>query len=253
MDQDQFIKSVENVIPNPPFKIIIETADQVKVIDENTFMSIKADSLKNNSWDAHENIREIEISINEDGIVGSAIVAILESRGVPVDKINITSKKVSIESESYDLEKSFILGTNQIKMNSTTISINEENEIEESSTSNTLANSRSKFSLHGIEIPTTLFPDYYSRTYRNLVKIDWPLPILLVIDVCANRDLDLNSSRTQVLLSDNWFKFEEDLAYIICKSLSESVDENYWNTLKELLLNKTKNEYFISALNRVKR
>src|SRR5690606_18726429 len=149
------------------------------------------------------------------GIVGSAIVSILESRGKPVDKLNITSKSVTIDNESYDLKKSFELGSNQIKMSSTTISINEEKEIEESSTSNTLANSKSRLSLHGIEIPTTLFPDYWARTQHNQVKLDWPLPLLLVVDVCGRRDLDLNSSRTQVILSDNWFKFEEDLAYII--------------------------------------
>jgi molecular chaperone HtpG len=251
MNDDEFIKSVENVIPNPPFSITIECANRVKIIDENSFKSISAHSLKKGTWISNENIREIEVSIrNEEGILGSIIVGILENKGKPVEKIDITSKSVEIENESYDLEKSFILSNNKIQMNSTTITINNENEIEQSTSPSTLVKSKSRFSLHGIEIPTTLFPDSWN-VLKNQVQIIWPLPVLLVIDVSGSRDLDLNSSRTQVISSDKWFKFEEDLAYLICKNISSSVDKVYWDSLKEILLKNSKNEYFLNGLSRV--
>lgn len=251
MDEEQFIKSVENVVPNPPFKITIESANHVKVRDETSFKFIKTDSLKDYTWDSNENIKEIEIVINnEEGIIGSALVAILENRGKPVEKIDITSKSVMIDTESYNLEKSFTLANNHINMHSTTISINNENEIEQATSSSKLVNSKSRFSLHGIEIPISLFPNSWS-TQKNQAQINWPLSVLLVIDASGSRDLDLNSSRTQIILSDKWFKFEEDLAHIICKNISNSVDKNYWLTLKDILLKNAKSECFLNGLNRV--
>ncbi|HEY4432674.1 MAG TPA: hypothetical protein VGN87_16790, partial [Paenibacillus sp.] len=131
-------------------------------------------------------------------------------------------------------------------------SVTMEDEIEESSDTSRIVTSKSRFSLHGIEVPTTLFPDYW-RIQRNQVQIKWPLPVLLVLDVCGSRDLDLNSSRTQVLLTDKWFQFEEDLAYIVCKAISEKFEEDYWNKLKDILLPNATSEPFINGLKKVNR
>ena len=42
MSEDKFISSVENVIPNPPFKINIESTTQKRVRDENSFKEVTA-------------------------------------------------------------------------------------------------------------------------------------------------------------------------------------------------------------------
>ena len=73
---------------------------------------------------------------------------------------------------------------NEIELHSTSISIDDEGNIDSSSGYSTLAKSRSRVSLHGIEIPTTLFPEPW-RLERNQAHISWPFPLLIVVDICG--------------------------------------------------------------------
>jgi hypothetical protein len=252
MSEDQFISSFENVIPNPPFKISIKSSSHEKIIDENSFKELNAVSLKNHSWEEHENIREfnIELTDTSKGFVGSAVVAILERRGLPVKEFEVTSKAVEIDGENYDLEKSISMSGNEIRLQSTSISINDEQTIDHSTLHSALAKSQSRLSLHGIEIPTTLFPEFW-RIQKNQVKLSWPFPLLILIDICGDRDMDLNSSRTQIIMSEKWIQLEEDLAFAICSEIASKVSVIYWNTLKTLLIANTKNEIFVRAINRI--
>ena len=88
---------------------------------------------------------------------------------------------------------------------------------------------------------------------NNQVRISWPFPLILIVDICGVRDLDLNSPRTEIIMSDKWLQFEEELAYLICKGISKLVTTEYWNELKEILSDKTKrtNEGFLRALEKV--
>ena len=88
---------------------------------------------------------------------------------------------------------------------------------------------------------------------NNQVKISWPFPLILIIDICGNRDLDLNSPRTEIIESEKWFEFEEELAYIICKKLKSRVSINYWNQLNKIFISRTKNEAFLRALERLEK
>ena len=252
MDEDEFIKSVENVIPNPPFKIQIETESHSKVKDEHSFNEIKAGTLKNHSWDKHENVKEFSIEFTdvEKGFVGSVVVAILESHGLPTRKIEMTSKSIEIEGNSYDLDKSINTRGNEINESTTSITIDENGEIDQSDSYNTLYKSKSRLSLHGIEVPTTLFPESW-RVQNNQVKLDWPFPMLIVVDICGDMDLDLNSSRTQIIMSEKWLNFEEVLSFEICSNIANSVAPEYWENLKKVLVDSTKNERFIRSLNEV--
>ncbi len=252
MSEDQFISSVNNVIPNPPFKISIKSSSHESHIDENSFLLIKADSLKDYSWAAHNNIREFYIDLKDKstGFVGSAIIAILERHGIPVKNFEVSSKSVEIDGKSYDLDKSISMSGTKIELISTSISIDDEGQIDHATSHSTLASSKSRISLHGIEIPTTLFPDFW-RVQKNQVKLTWPFPLLLVVDICGERDLDLNSSRTQILMSEKWIQFEEELAFYICSKIAFNVSEEYWSTLRALLISNTKNDIFINAIKRI--
>ena len=86
---------------------------------------------------------------------------------------------------------------------------------------------------------------------KNQVKLSWPMPLLLVLDICGSNDLDLNSPRTQIIMSDKWLKFEESLSFEILTQIANSVTPAYWERLKEVLTSNTKNEIFINSLNRV--
>lgn len=252
MSEDNFIQSVENVIPNPPFKINIQTKSHEKVRDENSFKDVTAISLKDYSWSKNENIKTFEISLNkkEIGIIGSAIIAILESHGEPVITIDLNSRDVEIEGEIYTLEKNIKLSENSISESSKSISINDDGEITEESSSNVFARSQSRLSLHGIEVPTTLFPDSW-RKKANQIKLLWPFPLVIVIDICGNRDLDLNSSRTEIIMSDKWLDFEEQLAFVVCSEIASIVTADYWIMLKDIFTQRSENEIFLRAMNKV--
>lgn len=111
----------------------------------------------------------------------------------------------------------------------------EDGEIDSSNSSNLLTRSKSLISLHGIEVPHNLFPDYW-LTQKNQARLAWPLPILLVIDVCGPMDLDLNSSRTQILMSEKWLKLEEKLAHEIFSKIMEFVTAEHWKKLNKIQL-----------------
>lgn len=251
LNEEKFIQSVENVVPNPPFPIQINTKNQNSFRDQNSFKKLVASSLKDYSWDDHENLNEIEITLDYvlEGISGSVLIGILEKHGKPVEKIEMTNKNVEIDGEIYQLEKSINIADNEIELYSTSITIDDDGNIETDSSKRTLAKSKSKIALHGIGVPTTFFPLPWDMQ-RNQVKISWPFPMLIIVDICGYRDIDLNSARNKIIMSDNWIKFEEDLARIICTKIAESVPIKYWNELKSLF-NKSKNEVFLRGFQQV--
>ena len=251
LSEQKFIHSVENVVLNPPFPIQVHTENRSSLRDQNSFKELVASSLKDYSWDEHENLNEIEITLDavHEGISGSAIVGILEKHGKPVEKIEVTNKDVEIDGEKFQLEKSINISDNEIELFSTSITIDDDGNIETDSSKRPLAKSKSKIALHGIEVPTTFFPQFWDMQ-RNQVKISWPFPMLIIVDICGHRDIDLNSARNKIIMSDNWIKFEEDLARIICTKISKSVSIDYWNELKNIF-NKSKNQVFLRGFQQV--
>jgi len=250
MDEDEFIESVETVLPNPPFSISIESKTHKKVRDQNSFKEFKATALKDHSWSPHENIRELEIEFDnpEKGFIGSAVIAILESHGLPTDQISMNSKSVEIDGESYTLDKTITLRGKEIRLTSTSITIDEDGGIDSSESINTLRRSTSRFSFHGIEVPSNLFPEVWVAQ-KNQANLTWPLPIVLVVDICGTMDLELNSSRTQILKGDKWSKFETAFAREVFVSIMQAVEQEYWLKLKEILLSASDNEIIIHILN----
>lgn len=58
--------------------------------------------------------------------------------------------------------------------------------------------------------------------------------MLIVLDLNGINDLDLNSARNEIVLNELWHSFEQNLAFIICKKLSENLKEEYVSTLYSL-------------------
>lgn len=253
MKENKFIQSVENVIPNPPFEINIETSSNKKIRDENSFKEMTSYSLKDYSWNENENIKFIEIYIDRPdiGIIGSATVAILESQDKPVERIELNSRDIEVEGQTYTLERELRIDINSIEESSKSITINDDGDIRTDNSTSTLARSISRLSLHGIEIPSGLFPETW-RMKNNQVKIIWPFPLILVIDISGERDLDLNSPRTEIIISDKWTDFEEKLANIICDGIKNSVSEEYWNELIEIFDKTKSSDNFKRALKELK-
>lgn len=253
MKEDKFIQNVENVIPNPPFAINIETTTHKKIRNENSFKEMTSYSLKDYSWNENENIKFIEIDIDraDMGILGSATVAILESQDKPVKSLELNSRDIEVEGQTYTLERELEIDINSIEETSKSITISDDGEIRTGNSSSTLAKSKSKLSLHGIEIPSSLFPETW-RMKNNQVKIVWPFPLLLVIDILGERDLDLNSPRTEIIISDKWTDFEEKLANIICAGIKSSVSKEYWHELLEIFDKAKSSDNFKRAIKELK-
>jgi molecular chaperone HtpG len=252
MTEEEFIKSVETIVPNPPFKIAIKTTSFEKLRDEKSFSLVNASELRDYTWNENENIKMFAVAFNEvdSGITGSAVVAILQTGGSPTDLVELNEREIEIEGSSYTLGKKIRLSENKIIEDSDSITINDEGEINEESSTRYLATSKSKISLHGIEVPTSLFPESWNMK-ANQVKLSFPFPLIIVVDISGHRDLDLNSSRTQIIMSDKWMDFEEALSYSLCLGIAKQTTKKYWNSLRKILSKASRNERFITGLNKV--
>ena len=254
MTESDFINSIERVVPNPPFNINIHTTSHKKIRNEHSFRKVSSASLKDYTWKEDENIRVFEIKIDKKkkGIIGSATVALLEIQGSPVHEIILNSKEIEIEGENFTLERNLSIYENSIQETAKSITIKDDGEIKLSESTTDFSRSKSRVSLHGIEVPTTLFP-YSWDMKKNQVKISWPLPLIIVVDICGSRDLDLNSSRTQILMTEKWLIFEEDLAFLIFSKIASMVSMSYWIELKTMLKSLSRNESFLRGINKVKK
>ena len=254
MDASEFIDSVESIVPNPPFEITMETSTHKKSRNKNSFLELHASALENRTWADHDNVRKISIEFDDPskGFVGSAVVAILESRGMPVSKIEMMSKTIDINGEAFELGKSISIGANEIQESATTISIDENGDIDQSDSYSALNKSMSKISLHGIEVPGTLFPEPW-RMQKNQVKLSWPFPMILAIDVCGEGDLDLNSPRTQIIMSEKWGDFEKRLSLEVFSGIAKQVSNEYWEKLKQIVVANTDNTVLSESISEVEK
>ncbi len=248
LNNDEFVAAVKSSISKPDVPINIVTDKEKISYTKKDFYNVKANSLKDYSWKQDDNIKEIDILFNENGFEGNAIVGVIEKNGLPVKKIERLSKIVRIDDEDFELSMELLYSTNKIVKNSTTIDVTDEGEINSSSSSTYMADSKSRFSIHGITYSGELFPNYITREKKTMLK--WPMPVLLILNLGGTNDLDLNSARNEIIYSDKWNEFEQNLAFIICTKLKEKVTENYWEKLSKIY-KKTKCENFEIGLNRL--
>jgi hypothetical protein len=249
MIDDEFIDSVKRVVPNPPILIEIATDKKDEEIDEESFSHYTIDELKGSDWNEHENLRTIDININYQGLVGIARVGLLEQHNLPVSKVDVKSTDINIEGEIYTLEKEINLSTNEISLSSSSITINDDGGIKKTNFGSKIAESKSRVSLYGIEVPMSLFPHSWERQTGQAV-LSWPFPMLLILDIGGNRELDLNSSRSQILNNEKWLNIEEDLAFEICSKIKRNVGADYWEKLLPII-QETKNGTFLEGLKKV--
>jgi molecular chaperone HtpG len=236
MSDEQFHNSVESVLPNPPFDILVESNKEKRTRTATSFKEVSPAELRDFSWSPHENIREFEVDLDcaEEGFVGKATIGVLESHGRPTKAVEMVTKSVTVDENEYELRRALTLSNRHISSSTTSLTVDENGNVEASESYSQLARSKSKISLHGIDIPTTLFRDYWS-TSRKSVELSWPLPILLVIDICGERDLDLNSARTEIVMSSKWIDFEDSLLKKLAQGVAQQVNVSYWRELRPIL------------------
>lgn len=116
---------------------------------------------------------------------------------------------------------------------STSISVDEDGEIDTNTSWSERFKSKASLSIHGIEVPYNLFPDYSNRMSKAVLKI--PFPFSFRLDIGVNSDLNLNSARDQIIYDEKWLTFEENLYRIICRRLKDTLSSSDWKILNEII------------------
>lgn len=235
MDEDEFTRCIKEIVPNPAIPIEIKTDKGSEVYTSDYFDELDLEPLLDYSWNDKKNIRKIDIDLTceEYGFKGKGCIGILIKNGSPVEEIEILSKDVEIDGEIYTLSSNIKYDTNCISEMSTSISVVEDGEIDTNTSWSKQFESKSALSIHGIEVPYNLFPDYSNMMSKAVLKI--PFPLSFRLDICVNSDLNLNSARDQIIYDDKWLIFEENLYRVICIRLKEILSLSDWEMLKKIL------------------
>ena len=73
--------------------------------------------------------------------------------------------------------------------------------------------------------------------------------MLLVIDITGTNDIDLNSSRTEIIFNKKWADFEKTLAEEILLAIKKKTNNEYWKKLLDILSKMNGSEIFNDVLN----
>ncbi len=235
MTSDEFIKCIRNVVPNPAVQIKIETDKGQEIHSSDYFDELDLEPLLDYSWNSKKNIRKIDIDLTNEnyGFKGKGSIGILVKNATPVDEVEILSKDVEIDGDIYTLSSDIKYGANCIRENSTTISVDEDGNIDTNTSYYERFQSKSSLSIHGIEVPCKLFPDYTNRGEKTIFKIMFPFSFRL--DIGENNDLNLNSARNQIIYDEKWLLFEENFYKVICSQLASKLEPYDWEQLKQII------------------
>ncbi|MCY9670677.1 ATP-binding protein, partial [Paenibacillus alginolyticus] len=186
LNKQKFFDFVFQTIPNPPFPIQIKFENEKQIHTSDSFLNTSSRFYKDFNWSDYNYVKKFELNISdlELGIDGKVIIGVLEQYKMPLETIAISSREVYISgiSESFTLSTSITTSTNAISKSTESIEIDEDENVNTSSGSSRIIESKSKFSLHGIEIPMNLFPAAWSNR-NQMTRLEWPFPSFLVVDI----------------------------------------------------------------------
>lgn len=246
---EQIIKELHELFPNPPFEIDVNIhGDKDKLSAVDFSRDLRAIDFPEN-WQEHENLRLIKIEIldKEIGIACNGYIGFLEHANKPMKQILTKEKEILIDMEQFNLKMSISMDENLIKDESASITLNSSGDIDATSSYITIAKSFCKLSLHGILVPTNLFPDFWTSRHQS-VKFKFPFACDLKIDILYNRDLDLNSARNEIVNNEKWSDFYSTLCVLLCSEIKRQVSKNYWIGLKKIFSNISTEPSFKNAL-----
>lgn len=249
--QDQIFSYIKKTVPFPPFPIEV-------IIDDYIFMHypIEPDYVDLNEFKqdynvVNENLRSIEVVFDgATGIKGRGEVILLEEDMIPKDKIDFKTNPVVINGKEISLSSYMSMTENRISLSQEQFDLKKiDKDLSTHFDHSNLRESKSAISLHGIELPFSLFNKWQGDTYQRS-KMHWPICVLLKINVGGRLDLNLNSARTEVLRDDKWLEFERVLSSTILEGVKQEVSTNYWKALKTWIMTKknSDNSVFIEQL-----
>ncbi len=235
MSEDEFVQCIKNIVPNPAVKIDIETDKGSETHSSESFDELVLDPLLDYSWSDKKNVKKLNIDLKDDqySFKGKGCIGLLIKNGTPVSEIEVLSRNVEIDGEVYTLSSIIKYDTTCITEKTTSISVDADGKISADTSYSKRFNSEAALSIHGIEIPCKIVPDYNNRQSQTLIRT--PFPFSFRLDIGQNSDLNLNSARNQIIYDEKWLQFEENLYSVLCSQLKTILENSYWETVKSMV------------------
>lgn len=250
MTKSQFVACVKKLVPLPPFDIEIHCSDIQEVCSPNSFEELDLTLENDYSWDKEENIKIVQFDLNDEekGFRGKAEIAyITNHRGQIIKSLDICQKDVVVDDETFTLSSSISYSTNCIHKSTTSLEVDEEGDIDSHESFRKICESSSYLSVHGIDVPCSLFSNY--TNYGQKAVLEFPFPIRFRLDVGSVNDLNLNSARTQIIYDEVWITFERQFTETVLCKIKKTVSSSIWNNMKDIFKKNTKSEVFTEIIN----
>ena len=250
----QILDFILQTVPFPPFDMEVNVNGKYLTHKVQSAGGIKFDGWEP-GWAADPRIKHIRVDFDgTHGITGACMVAILEKDALPVTHLEEISKSLTIEEKEYKFKTSWELEINRLHRASENIDPNTiGGDLKVVPNNSMFRESRSKIALHGIEVPMSMFAQWNENIYQH-AKVNWPICIIVKINISGILDINLNSARSEILIDDKWKEFEQKFALLLCKGLKEQVSDSYWEEFKRSINAHTKRKYseqFLTSLNMV--
>jgi hypothetical protein len=251
MTNNEFVTCVKKLVPLPPFDINIKCADFQEVCSPRFFEELDLSLEEDNSWKREENIKTIQFDLNDEknGFRGKAEMAFISNhRGQILKSLDISQKDVIVDDETFTLSSRISYATNSIHKSTTNIEVNEDGNVTSNESFRDVCKSSSYISVHGIDIPCSLFRNY--NNYGQKAVLEFPFPIRFRLDIGSKNDLNLNSARTQIIYDEIWVSFERQFTETVLSKLKKIVSaKGIWDNMKNIFINNAKNSTFIEIIN----
>lgn len=238
-DEDR-LKAVTDAVPHPPVPIEIRSGTATINHD-----GVRFKATVEPDWACDDHVKRIDVSLHDDalGITGNAAIAILEEGGKPAGQKELFCREVSVgDDHRVKLASELCAKENEIERRSDSLHVTDNADIDTSSNSSDVVQSKAALAVHGISVPTNLVRPWWDRRSKTMLR--YPFPINIKVDVTGTRDLDLNTARTDIIFNDKWLDFVDTLSGIICRGVKAQVSASYWKTLAKQWIERAPEERF---------
>lgn len=252
MTKSEFVTCVKKLIPLPPFDIEIQTDDTREICSPDFFEELDLAIVDDHSWDNEDNVSILEFSLNdsEKGFRGKAAMAFISNHsGDILESLDKCQKNVIVDGETFLLSSSISYATNCIHKSTTSLEVDEDGGISSHESFREVCKSFSRLSVHGIDVPCSLFRDY--TNYGQKAVLEFPFPLRFRLDVGSTNDLNLNSARTQVIYDEVWISFKQQLTETILTKIKGSLSKAKWRKMKRIFSTISTNSSFLDILQNI--
>lgn len=234
--KENFYASIKKAIPNPPIPIRMIYQNEQEIHDDFEMGTIEWENfVQYNNWIQRGNIKFIDLIIDDAkySFTGKARVAYIIERGIPCSHLELPAHDIMVGNIGFQLSTKLTYNAVGILKESTSLELTDNNKIKIEQNTSIILSSNSILSIKGIGVPYSIFRNGNNFTQKAI--LNFPIPILLLLDIGQNTSLELNTARTQIVYNNEWKIFEKRIIEVICKGLKTAVPDD-WEILKAVII-----------------